>query len=755
MRAHLECDCTRTHRHHRCGRNDVRKSNADFDSYWEDEARNPNRNRIRIGRQYQATVPPLLKPGESDGRQLEHLETLKWKPENDLTEQQLDQYLSLAKAVALFARAINNSASNSQTDGESENNDNDNVNSDSGEQQTADEQSSASQQENKSKENSDSLVSQASDHLHCALKGLVKSDFVTSHHPFRHDVGCKVPINSSDKSATVEDNCESRHLKVFWNPNETDLFAKALNACGKNFSAIKKDFLPWKSVQSIIEYYYLRLNRSKSETNHCTMDDKVSTDCSSVVTANVASTSTEESLHSPTFVSRDCKGHVNGVSTALVECETSTSEDYNVNCVNNNLEIKALKAKPVLPSTDDANNSVSNLGSLKFYMDGQLVLKLNAKQELTGRKCHWVESQDTPKFSRPVRKGNKKLLIEKSEADLKLGHVHNDKCLHQSPEDGEEGSVDSSDEDSLGSSESNALASPLSVTARKAKVKVENNCFVPLPSPCGLTTSKDQSSSRCVDSSIVKREPLCSPTCSSNVKYNENDCKRKLKVPPWPPDKKKNSAVMDMKWSVADCVQPPEAHAASRKVNHSGFDKYANSAIPVDLTRKSSTSSPNCTKSPSFSSPSVSTSGDIENRKMSSSPINPMYPLSLTPNSVFSSLRQPKSVKDLKTVDMCQKTKNSKCDLSPDKSKASLNWFSNPLMSYLPIYEQYYQYYCRFGIPQLANTSSAPVDKAESEAKDDLENKGQTKTISEPVFDKDEEEKGMLYQLLNKDKSSD
>ena len=37
---------------------------ADFDSYWEEEARNPNRNRIRIGRQYQATVPPLLKPGQ-------------------------------------------------------------------------------------------------------------------------------------------------------------------------------------------------------------------------------------------------------------------------------------------------------------------------------------------------------------------------------------------------------------------------------------------------------------------------------------------------------------------------------------------------------------------------------------------------------------------------------------------------------------------------------------------------------------------
>lgn len=38
-------------------------SDIDFDSYWDEEARNPNRNRIRIGRQYQAQCPLLLKSG--------------------------------------------------------------------------------------------------------------------------------------------------------------------------------------------------------------------------------------------------------------------------------------------------------------------------------------------------------------------------------------------------------------------------------------------------------------------------------------------------------------------------------------------------------------------------------------------------------------------------------------------------------------------------------------------------------------------
>lgn len=40
-------------------------TDTEFDAYWEEEARNPHRNRIRIGRQYQATIPPRLKSGMS------------------------------------------------------------------------------------------------------------------------------------------------------------------------------------------------------------------------------------------------------------------------------------------------------------------------------------------------------------------------------------------------------------------------------------------------------------------------------------------------------------------------------------------------------------------------------------------------------------------------------------------------------------------------------------------------------------------
>ncbi|EEC02212.1 hypothetical protein IscW_ISCW000670 [Ixodes scapularis] len=153
---------------------------ADFDSYWENESRNNNRNRIRVGRQYQATVPALLRPGESDGRRLEDLETLRWRPES-LSDQSIDEYLSMAKAVSLFARAMDKW----QAWGEG------------GPEGCC---------------------------LQTALRGL--SDFVTSHHGCHHDAGCQVGPT----------------LPCHWTPTEASLFARALDECGKNFGAIKKDF---------------------------------------------------------------------------------------------------------------------------------------------------------------------------------------------------------------------------------------------------------------------------------------------------------------------------------------------------------------------------------------------------------------------------------------------------------------------------------------------------------------------------------
>lgn len=81
---------------------------TDFDSYWEEEARNPHRNRIRIGRQYQATVPPLLKAGEKDQRKLDELETLSFCPKRSakVSNAELDHYFTVAKSLNLFASLV-------------------------------------------------------------------------------------------------------------------------------------------------------------------------------------------------------------------------------------------------------------------------------------------------------------------------------------------------------------------------------------------------------------------------------------------------------------------------------------------------------------------------------------------------------------------------------------------------------------------------------------------------------------------------
>lgn len=42
-----------------------------------------------------------------------------------------------------------------------------------------------------------------------------------------------------------------------WSASEASLFEEALEKYGKDFNDIRQDFLPWKSLTSIIEYYYM------------------------------------------------------------------------------------------------------------------------------------------------------------------------------------------------------------------------------------------------------------------------------------------------------------------------------------------------------------------------------------------------------------------------------------------------------------------------------------------------------------------
>lgn len=59
-----------------------------------------------------------------------------------------------------------------------------------------------------------------------------------------------IPLNGSGP-ILCKDEIEN------WSLNEISLFEEGLDRFGKNFFEIRKELLSWKSINSIVEYYYL------------------------------------------------------------------------------------------------------------------------------------------------------------------------------------------------------------------------------------------------------------------------------------------------------------------------------------------------------------------------------------------------------------------------------------------------------------------------------------------------------------------
>ncbi|XP_015928653.2 uncharacterized protein [Parasteatoda tepidariorum] len=317
-------------------------TDAEFDSYWDNEAKNQNRNRIRVGRQYQATIPPLLKPGEKDGRKLEDLETLKWKPDQ-LSDQKLEEYMSMAKGISLFSKSVSSSRSPEKSDNS----------------------------------------------LQSAIKGL--TEFVASHHPCHHDDGCRQVLKPSSSSTESVSKVNTNT----WSQSEAQLFAQALEACGKNFSAIKKEFLPWKPVRSIIEYYYQIKNEKAEETEP---------------TDKVIPKAEEEPIPSCSHEEKPCVKE-EPVKVEEPQVKTVNTEDPpkdSINFLDHSRVTDPCSAASETSLPQDVP-ATSTVGSLKFFLGGRLVLKLNAQQDGgSGNKCQWVQSNDLPKHSNHNKKDKHK-----------------------------------------------------------------------------------------------------------------------------------------------------------------------------------------------------------------------------------------------------------------------------------------------------------------------------------------------------------
>lgn len=171
-----------------------------------------DKGEIRVGSRYQADgiAPVALTPSEreADPRRLQDLETLVWTPRHSLTDRQIDQFLVVSRSVGTFARALDCSSS----------------------------------------------VKQPSLHMSAAAASRDITLFHAMDTLHRHNYDVAKAMSSlvpSSGPVLCRDEMEE------WSASEANLFEEALDKYGKDFSDIRQDFLPWKTLKNVIEYYYM------------------------------------------------------------------------------------------------------------------------------------------------------------------------------------------------------------------------------------------------------------------------------------------------------------------------------------------------------------------------------------------------------------------------------------------------------------------------------------------------------------------
>lgn len=167
-----------------------------------------DRGEIRVGSRYQTEVQQLLKDGEVDERNLKDLETLVWTPTHSLTDRKIDQFLVVSRSVGTFARALDCSSS----------------------------------------------VKQPSLHMSAAAASRDITLFHAMDTLHKHNYSIEAAMCSlvpSSGPVLCRDEIEE------WSASEANLFEEALDKYGKDFTDIRNDFLPWKTLKNIVEYYYM------------------------------------------------------------------------------------------------------------------------------------------------------------------------------------------------------------------------------------------------------------------------------------------------------------------------------------------------------------------------------------------------------------------------------------------------------------------------------------------------------------------
>ncbi|XP_061389032.1 metastasis-associated protein MTA3 isoform X1 [Musca vetustissima] len=167
-----------------------------------------DKGEIRVGSRYQSEIPAKLKDTLTDERKLEDLETLVWTPHHSLNDRKIDQFLVVSRSIGTFARALDCSSS----------------------------------------------VKQPSLHMSAAAASRDITLFHAMDTLHKHNYSIEEAMCSlvpSTGPVLCRDEIED------WSASEANLFEEALDKYGKDFNDIRQDFLPWKTLKQIIEYYYM------------------------------------------------------------------------------------------------------------------------------------------------------------------------------------------------------------------------------------------------------------------------------------------------------------------------------------------------------------------------------------------------------------------------------------------------------------------------------------------------------------------
>uniref|UniRef100_A0A3Q3EUL0 Metastasis associated 1 n=1 Tax=Labrus bergylta TaxID=56723 RepID=A0A3Q3EUL0_9LABR len=164
-----------------------------------------DKGEIRVGNKFQADITDLLNEGTETWR---NSRRRSGDPNSLLTEKQIDQFLVVARSVGTFARALDCSSSVRQP----------------------------SLHMSAAAASRDITLFHAMDTLHATGYDMTRA------------IAALVPQGGP---VLCRDEMEE------WSASEANLFEEALEKYGKDFTDIQQDFLPWKSLTSIIEYYYM------------------------------------------------------------------------------------------------------------------------------------------------------------------------------------------------------------------------------------------------------------------------------------------------------------------------------------------------------------------------------------------------------------------------------------------------------------------------------------------------------------------